>query len=100
MRRWPVERFSAGLLPGWSLAANHTLLAIDETRAAGDDEREIAKFLVGAVMRWELGFEKGSQDRRRRRSSSVPVLRGRPRQKPMLARGKPPALKAGRKRGA
>ena len=45
-----------GLLSGWSLAANHTLLAVDETRAAaGGDEREIAKFLVGLVMRWELG---------------------------------------------
>ena len=44
-----------------ALAANHTLLAVDETRAAdgGGDERKIAKFLVGAVMRWELGFEKG-----------------------------------------
>ena len=44
-----------------ALAANNTLLAVDETRAAdvGGDEREIAKVLIGTVMRWELGFDWG-----------------------------------------
>jgi hypothetical protein len=42
-----------------SIAANHTLLAVDETRAAaGGGERQIAAFLVGLVMRWELGFSR------------------------------------------
>jgi hypothetical protein len=63
-----------------ALAANHTLLAVDETRAAtaadGDgDERKIAKILVGAVVRWELGFEKGRLTASGpRRSTSVPFL--------------------------
>jgi Domain of unknown function (DUF927) len=57
-----------------ALAANHTLLAVDETRAARGDEREIARFLVGLVMRWDLGFEKGRQTADARRSASVPVL--------------------------
>ena len=60
-----------------ALAANHTLLAVDETRAAdgGGDEREIAKVLVGTVMRWELGFEKGRKIAPGpRRSTSVPFL--------------------------
>jgi hypothetical protein len=84
-----------------SIAANHILLAVDETRAAaGGDEREIAKVLVGLVTRWELDFEKGRKTADAGRSSSVPVLRGRPRQKPRLARGKLHALKAGRRRGA
>ncbi len=48
-------------LEGEALAANHTLLAVDETRAARGDEREIARFLVGLAMRWELGFGKGRQ---------------------------------------
>ncbi len=63
-----------GLLSGWSLAANHTLLAVDETRAAGGGERKIAEFLVGLVVRSELGFEKGRQTADARRSASVPVL--------------------------
>ena len=83
-----------------ALAASHTLLAVGETRAAGGGERKIAEFLVGLVVRWELGFEKGRKTADARRSSSVPVLRGRFRQKPMLARGKLPPLKAGRRRGA
>ncbi len=63
-----------------ALAANHTLLAVDETRAAaaadgGGDERKIAKILVGAVVRWELGFEKGRLTASGpRRSTSVPFL--------------------------
>jgi putative DNA primase/helicase len=60
-----------------ALAANHTLLAVDETRAAdgGGDEREIAKVLIGTVMRWELGFEKGRKIATGpRRSTSVPFL--------------------------
>jgi uncharacterized protein DUF927 len=63
-----------------ALAANHTLLAVDETRAAAaadgaGDERKIAKILVGLVMRWELGFEKGRKNAPGpRRSTSVPFL--------------------------
>jgi putative DNA primase/helicase len=57
-----------------ALAANHTLLAVDETRAAGGDERQLARFLVGLVMRWELGFEKGRLTAEARRSASVPFL--------------------------
>ncbi len=64
-----------GLLPGWSLAAKHTLIAVDETHvAAGGDARKIAELLVGLVLRWELGFEKGRQTANAWRSSSVPVL--------------------------
>ena len=42
--------------------------------AAGGDARKIAELLVGLVLRWELGFEKGRQTANAWRSSSVPVL--------------------------
>ncbi len=42
--------------------------------AAGGDAWKIAELLVGLVLRWELGFEKGRQTANAWRSSSVPVL--------------------------
>jgi hypothetical protein len=58
-----------------ALAANHTVLVLDETRAAENgDERALARFMIGLAMRIDSGFEKGRQTASRpRRSASVPV---------------------------
>jgi uncharacterized protein (DUF927 family) len=37
------------------LAANHTMLLVDETRAAGVAEPELGKLLVNLIMRWDSG---------------------------------------------
>lgn len=57
------------------LAANHTLLAIDETRSAGLSEGDIGKMLINVIMRWESGFEKGRKNvARLRQAASVPFV--------------------------
>ena len=57
------------------LAANHTLLVVDETRAAGVGESEIGKMLIRVIMRWETGFEKGRKNAGKgRQAASVPFI--------------------------
>jgi hypothetical protein len=57
------------------LAANHTLLPVDETRAAGLDESKIGKMLITVVMRWDAGFEKERKNAGKlRQAASVPFI--------------------------
>ncbi|WP_158932952.1 DUF927 domain-containing protein [Acidisphaera sp. S103] len=57
------------------LAANHTLLVLDETRGGGLDDKDIGPSLNRQVMRLSSGFQKGRlTDTGPRRSSAVPIL--------------------------
>lgn len=57
------------------LAANYTVLCLDETRSQGIPDKEIGPAFGGPVMRLSSGFEKGWQNATApRRSSAVPIL--------------------------
>jgi uncharacterized protein (DUF927 family) len=57
------------------LAANHTLLPIDETRSAGRTDKEIGEYIIALVMRLDSGFEKGrSNSNTTRQSAAAPFI--------------------------
>jgi hypothetical protein len=57
------------------LAANHTLLPIDETRSAGRTDKEIGESIIALVMRLDSGFKKGrSNSNTTRQFAAAPLI--------------------------